>query len=226
MAVLGRHRHRNHHPVNTHEAQPVQSTYLKGVDVAHWDGRVDWNKVKAAGMSFAFAKATEGKKHVDHTFSTNWAGMQAAGLVLGAYHFGRPNQDAVAQAKHFYDVVKPTSGDLPLVLDLEVPDGERPAAIWSWAQAFLAEIESLSGQPAIFYSYGPFWLNEMGNPKDNLNCPLWEAAYISKAMVPNAWTDWTFWQYTEKGKVDGIHHHVDMNYFRGTLTELDQLTYS
>jgi lysozyme len=216
----------NHHHAVKHHPHTVTPTYLRGIDVSHWDGRVDWSKVKAAGNTFAFAKATDGKTHVDHTFSTNWAGMKANGLVRGAYHFGHPKHDAVAQAKHFYDVVKPSSGDLQLVLDLEVSDGQRHATIWTWAQAFMAEIQRLSGRPAIFYSYGPFWTGDMGNPKDNKNCPLWLADYRHKAHVPHAWTDWTFWQYTSKGKVAGVHTHVDENYFRGNLAELNQLTFT
>jgi GH25 family lysozyme M1 (1,4-beta-N-acetylmuramidase) len=177
-------------------------------------------------MTFAFTKATDGLHTTDKTFSTNWIAMKTAGLIRGAYHFAHPRHDAVDQATRFFKVVQPTSGDLQLVLDLEVNDGKKPAAVWAWAQAFLAEIERLSGRPAIFYSYGPFWKEQMGNPKDNLNCPLWLADYRHTAHVPHAWTDWTFWQYTEKGTVAGVQTHVDLNHFQGTLAQLKQLTFS
>jgi lysozyme len=51
----------------------------------------------------------------DPRFSTNWAGMNAAGLLRGTYHFGHPGTDAVAHAKRFFEVVHPTHGDLPLI---------------------------------------------------------------------------------------------------------------
>jgi lysozyme len=208
-----------HHPPHA-----AKHTYLKGVDVHHGDGHVNWSKVKAAGVSFAFAKATEGKTYTDPRFSANWADMKAAGLVRGAYHYARPEKDAVAQAQRFYDVVQPTHGDLPLVLDLEKSFGKKPADVWQWAQDFLAKIESLTGQPAIFYSYGYYWHDDMGNPTDNLDCPLWLADYRSHPQVPKAWKTWTFWQYTGKGTVAGVDHRVDRNYFQGTLSQLNALT--
>src|SRR5579872_5831321 len=58
-------------------------TTLKGVDVSHYDGTINWNSAKAAGISFAFAKATQGDSYVDNTFATNWAGMKAAGVIRG-----------------------------------------------------------------------------------------------------------------------------------------------
>src|ERR1700728_5326112 len=67
---------------------------LQGVDVSHYDGTVNWTQVKAAGISFAFAKATESDNDIDPTFATNWAGMKAAGVVRGAYHFFDPSVSA------------------------------------------------------------------------------------------------------------------------------------
>ena len=55
---------------------------VKGIDVSHYQGTVNWPKVKAAGIKFAFAKATEGMTWIDPQLVTNWAGMKNAGLVL------------------------------------------------------------------------------------------------------------------------------------------------
>jgi hypothetical protein len=63
---------------------------LKGIDVSHYQGSINWKDVKNGGFSFAMAKATEGLTYVDPTFGTNYAGMHAVGLVRSAYHFGRP----------------------------------------------------------------------------------------------------------------------------------------
>jgi lysozyme len=187
---------------------------------------VDWNQVKSSGAAFAFAKSSEGMGFTDHKFSANWAAMKAAGLVRGAYHYGLIKEDAVAQAKRFYKLVQPTHGDLPLVLDLEGGgnDNQTPAAFWSWTQAFLGEIESLTGRPAIIYVGGFFWHTNVGNPKDNLNCSLWLADHTHKPHIPLAWKDWTFLQYTDKGKVAGVKTNVDRDYFNGTLADLLKLT--
>jgi lysozyme len=235
MAVNTQHRHRDHRPRqhgavhHTHPAAPaVTPTYLRGIDVSHHNGTVDWNQVRAAGMTFALAKATDGKaRHADHTFSANWAGIKAAGLIRGAWHFAHPGlkPDAAAEAKKFFKVVQPTHGDLPLILDLEKSDDLKPAAVWAWAKAFLAEVEALTGRPGIFYSYASFWIEDMGNPKDNLNCPLWLAAYVHhKPRIPRAWTDWTFWQYAQMVATPGTTKGAEQDYFRGTLADLQKLT--
>ena len=73
--------------------------YADGVDVSHWQGSMSWTKVKAAGMQFAFMKATESTTYTDTQFATNWAGAQAVGLYRGAYHFARPSTSAGSAAK-------------------------------------------------------------------------------------------------------------------------------
>ena len=125
---------------------------LRGIDVSHHQGDVDWKKVKGSGVAFAFAKATEGETYTDPKFARNWAGMREAGLVRGAYHFGRPGHDPVAQARHFVKAVGARSGDLQLALDLEKDDGKSPAEVWDWTKRFLAEIKLLTGRPGIIYT--------------------------------------------------------------------------
>jgi lysozyme len=186
---------------------------------------VNWTRVRDSGRVFAIAKATEGTTYTDPSFAANWAGMRAAGLIRGAYHFGHPGSDAVTQADRFVNVVRPVGGDLQLVLDLEVTDGRTPAQVWSWTQAFIARIQSRTGRPGIIYTGFYFWRDRVGNPADNLNCPLWIAAYgVSAPMVPRAWSTWSFWQYSDTGSVPGVTGNVDLDYFNGTLSRLRALT--
>jgi hypothetical protein len=119
---------------------------LPGIDESHHQGDVDWKKVKGSGVAFAFAKATEGETHADPKFARNWAGMREAGLVRGAYHFGRPGRDPVAQARHFVKTVGAGSGDLQLALDLEKDDDKSPAEVWDWTKRFLAEVDRQTGR--------------------------------------------------------------------------------
>jgi lysozyme len=106
----------------------VAAQHLAGVDVSSYQGNVNWGAVRRAGITFAIAKATEGTGYTDRYINSNIAGMKANGIVPGAYHFGHPGIDAVAQANRFCDVVyaangRSFSGMLQLVLDLEVTDG-------------------------------------------------------------------------------------------------------
>jgi lysozyme len=207
-------------------APAARAQNTPGLDVSHWQGTIDWNSVKNAGYVFAFAKATEGLTYKDPNFAANWQGMKSVGLIRGAYHFGHPGQDPIAQADFFVNTVRPVSGDLQLVLDLEVTDGKTPAQVWAWTQAFCARVKMRTGRPGIIYTGFYFWRDSVGNPTNNLNCPLWLAAYVSdpSTYVPPAWGTWSFWQYTSSGSVPGISGNVDLDYFHGSVTTLKKLT--
>jgi lysozyme len=197
---------------------------VQGIDVSHYQGTINWASVKNSGKAFAICKATEGTTFTDSKFATNWAGMKSAGLIRGAYHFGRPGTDPVVQANKFCDVVRPTSGDLQMVLDIETTDGKSPRQVRSWIVAFLNRIQARTGRPGIIYTGFYFWRDSAGNGS-NLNCPLWLAAYTSSPTnyVPAAWSTWSFWQYTSSGSVPGISGNVDRNAWNGSLTALSRL---
>jgi lysozyme len=198
---------------------------VQGIDVSHWQGNIDWFSVANSGIAFAFAKATEGLTYMDPQFDTNWANMQAAGIIRGAYHFGHPGSDPIAQADFFLNTVQPVSGDLQMMLDLEVTDGQTPAQVWNWTQAFIGEIQAQTGAPGIIYTGFYFWRDRVGNPLNNLNCPFFLAAYVSNPdpYVPPAWSTWSFWQYSDTGRVPGISGNVDTDAWNGSIDNLYNL---
>jgi lysozyme len=197
---------------------------VQGIDVSHWQGAVNWASVKSSGKTFAFCKATEGTTYTDSRFASNWAAMKSAGLVRGAYHFGRPGSDPVTQANRFCDVVRPTTGDLQMVLDIEATDGKTPTQVRSWIVSFINRIKVRTGRPGIIYTGFYFWRDSAGNGS-NLDCPLWLAAYTSSptAYVPAAWSTWSFWQYTSTGSVPGVSGNCDRNAWNGSATSLNNL---
>ena len=79
---------------------PSPSNYeVSGIDVSKYQGDIDWNSVRAAGVRFAWIKATEGGDRVDEKFAQNWAAAKAAGVPRGAYHFAywcRPMEEQAA----------------------------------------------------------------------------------------------------------------------------------
>lgn len=197
---------------------------IQGIDVSHWQREVDFGQVADAGVTFCFCKATEGLTFIDPRFAVNWPAMKAAGLLRGAYHFGRPAADPRAQADFVHDTVRPTTGDLPLVLDLEQDDGVEPAAVRAWTEAFVARLRELLGVPPIIYTGLYFW-RDKADDGDALDCPLWLPAYVEDPAkyVPQAWSHWTFWQYTSKGSVAGVRGNVDRDAWHGDRTALDAL---
>jgi len=197
---------------------------IQGVDVSHYQGSINWTSVKNSGKSFAFCKATEGTTYKDPTFATNYAGIKSAGMIRGAYHFGRPGSDPTTQANFFYNTVKPVSGDLQMMLDIEATDGKTPSQVRSWIVTFINRIKTLSGNPGIIYTGFYFWRDSAGNGS-NLDCPLFLAAYNTSPAnyVPAAWPYYTFWQYTSSGSVSGISGNVDRDAFNGSTAGLNAL---
>jgi lysozyme len=200
-----------------------------GIDVSHYQGRVNWPLVAGSGVKFAFAKATEGTTWVDVEFSRNWAGMQEVGLFRSAYHFARPGQDPESQVAHFAAVVGPLGfRDLPPVLDLEVNDGHPKAAVLEWAKAFLRKGRELFGRRLIIYT-GGFWRDKLANDKDLffVEHDLWLAAYNTSPQLVGGWTKYAFWQYTEgrlnsPADIRGVPP-CDQDRFQGSEQDLEAL---
>src|SRR2546425_2391302 len=78
-----------------------------GIDVSHYQGTINWSSVKAAGIEFAWAKATEGSATGDTYFTANETGAKVAGVPIGAYHFAHPELHAPdVEAAQFWNTAK------------------------------------------------------------------------------------------------------------------------
>lgn len=198
------------------------STTIEGIDVSHYDGTITWSSVKSSNIDFAFMKATEGTSFVDSQFSANWSGAKANGIVRGAYHFFHSNVDPTAQANHFLSVVGSIeAGDLPLVIDLEVDDGESASTVASTALTFLEAVEAGSGRTPIVYTGPSFFSSTLGDPPGFDKYPLWIANYgVSCPTVPDEWSSPTFWQDDDSATINGIGSACDHNFFNGSLGDL------
>ena len=95
-----------------------------GIDVSNWQGNIDWEQVKADGYTFAWAKSTEGMTYTDPMFVNNMENGLNANVVMGAYHFARPDNNTPQEdAANFLNVASAYIGNgfMPPVLDLENP---------------------------------------------------------------------------------------------------------
>ena len=206
---------------------PMPATTTEGIDVSHWQGPIDWTQVAAAGKRFAFLKASEDTTYEDPTYPTNRAGARAAGLYVGAYHFGQPSTtvgDATAEADHFIDTAAPAGGDLLPVLDLERSGGLGQAELTAWVREYLERIYQRIGVRAVIYCSPNFWRNYLGdttwfaaNGYEILWVAHWTTAVAPTVAAGNwAGNGWTFWQYTSDGSVPGISGRVDLDHYNGT----------
>ena len=76
-----------------------------GIDVSNWQGNVDWEEVAGDGYTFAWAKATEGMTYTDPMFFNNMENGIDANIVMGAYHFARPDNNSPQEdAANFLNV--------------------------------------------------------------------------------------------------------------------------
>lgn len=217
-------------PVLPTKEAPSLDGRLAGIDISHWNHAIDWNKVAADGISFAIAKATEGGTFRDDRYLANRAGAKAAGLAFTAYEYARPSRrvnDAVRDADHFLEVAQLTDDDLVPVLDLEETGGLGKARLRRWVDAWSDRVYDELGVRPMIYVSSSFWKHPMRNTTDHaaLGHPLWIAHWhVTNPWVPGQmWNDrdWTIWQWTSDGAVNGIRGRVDLNVYNGTdLTPL------
>ncbi len=215
-------------------ARPVVAAgpYLEGIDVSRWQGQPSWRDVKAAGIRYVIAKATQGTTTVDPEYARNRTRLRANKIPFSAYHFAGPDStpgDAVAEADHFVNTARLDGSNLLPVLDLERHNDMTPEFLREWAAAWLARVEERLGVKPMIYTSPSFWVDRMGNTTwfaDN-GYRLWIAHwYVESPSVPAAnWGGhgWTLWQYdiTAKGSVNGINARIDRDRYAGaTLAPL------
>lgn len=207
-----------------------------GIDVSNHNPRIDWQAVKNANISFAFARATEGKTFVDRKFTTNWSGMKEAGIIRGAYHFFRASKTAEEQVDNFLRVVDDVleSGDLPPVVDLEAWPKNTVGKEWrnislekriNLAKTWLEKIEQATAKKPIIYTSQSFWQEFMNDSQEFIDYPLWVAHYTSRGNPNVPAHNWggkgyTFWQHTDRGSLAGVSGSVDRNRFKNSFQEL------
>lgn len=198
-------------------------TSVDGIDVSPWNPNINWPQVKMGGRDFAFIKATEGDNYVSPVFRSDWAAAKNSGVLRGAYHFFRPSDDPVAQARLFLNTMGTLGADdLPVVFDWEVSDGVSASVQIQRAQIWLDIVEEATGKIPIIYTGPSFW-NSLGNPPQFVRYALFIANYqVSCPWIPAPWSDWTFWQQGDNGVVSGINGNVDDDVFNGSLQELKQ----
>lgn len=220
------------HEGRTPTARPSATTLaagttVRGLDVSHWQGTVDWPSVRAEGARFTYMKATEGTGYTDPQFRANYTGSYAAGLVRGAYHFALPDRSSGrAQADFFVDHGGGWSADgrtLPPLLDIEYDPygptcyGLTPAAMVRWVRDFSDQVKARTGRSPALYTTANWWTTCTGDATGIARTdPLFVARYSSAVgTLPAGWTRWRFWQFADSGTFPG-----DQDLFQGTMTQL------
>ncbi len=193
---------------------------VHGIDVSHYQKKIDWDKVASQDIQFAFIKATEGETYKDSFFCENWVKMKAAGIKRGAYHFFRPTLSAEMQAANFIEMAELGDGDFAPVLDLEVTDNVSPEVLRAQVDRWLHIVENHFKIKPIIYTYQNFFNDHLAGHYEGY--PIWIARYTSWRK-PRLYSNqnWHFWQYGNRGRLQGIEGPVDFNVFQGSVEELE-----
>jgi lysozyme len=194
---------------------PSRASYpVQGIDVSHHQGTIDWNRVRADGVEFAYIKATEGADMRDARFTENWRGANQAGIKRGAYHFFTLCRLARDQAENFIALVPRDADALPYALDLEFGGNcsARPAraVILAEITTFIQMVEAHSEKPMVLYMTKEF--EDEYKVSEAIDRSLWLRSIF---FPPDYATHpWVMWQASNLRAVDGISGSVDWNVVR------------
>ena len=197
---------------------------VHGIDLSRHQSKVNWDAVAAEGISFAFVKATEGRRYSDTFYCRNWEEMKRVGIKRGAYHFFRPSLDAKEQADNFIATVDMQYGDLPPVVDVEVDDDMSREEVGKQLKEWLYLVEIKYSIRPIIYTHYKFYNKFIAGEFDKY--PIWIAKYGGEAPRLGGSARWWFWQYGNRGKIKGIDGYVDFNVFYDSREELDKICLS
>ena len=220
----------------TAPAAPVSR--VLGIDVSHHQGRIDWPRMRKAGVRFALIKATEGTKFVDSRLVRNWTGALDAGIIPGAYHVVRLDGPTLQeQAAHYCGAVQDLPGGamLPPALDVETRHIDAvaregpadPALAVSRLLVWLQYVEARTHRRPLIYLSARGVRHLGGHHTPLIAYPLWlceyRAASGAVAEPPPGWSGWDLWQWTSSasGRRYGVSSSkVDLDWWRGDLRGL------
>lgn len=209
---------RDENDICTYEDDNYTSSF--GIDVSHYQGEIDWQAVKNAGVEFAFIRAgyrgySEGVLHEDTWFRTNMDQAVKAGIEVGVYFFSQAvnAEEAAEEAGFLLSLIQ----DYPVsecVYDLEISSEEERASSndqninTEAALAFCRKIRE-SGYTPLVYGSKSFLYHDVRMVDLQDETEFWLAAYGTE--TPEFPYVFSIWQYSCTGQIDGIDTDVDMN---------------
>ncbi len=190
-----------------------------GIDVSEWQGEIDWQQVRSAGVEFVMIRigwrgSEQGVLSVDTMAQTYYEGAVAAGLRVGGYFFSQAinPEEAQEEARFVLDTVKDWQIDMPIAYDWEyISDESRTASVdnatlTQCVAAFCSEIEQ-AGYSSMLYFNTHHAVHRL-DLEVLRDFGFWFALYDGMLN-----TDFRvdMWQYTDRGSVPGIEGNVDIN---------------
>lgn len=198
-----------------------QASTRQGIDVSYYQGEIDWNAVKQAGIEFAILRvgfrgwSEDGSYNEDPLFRQNLEQAKAAGLQVGAYFFSQAitPEEAYAEGEYVCDLLAGAELDLPVYFDweqLDEPDartaGMHEQDLTNFCLAFAAPLREAGYRPGLYF------YTSLGEHNYDLGLlqefDLWQA---EPGAAPEFSSGFTMWQYSYTATLPGIEHPVDLN---------------
>lgn len=213
-------------------------TNIVGPDVSFYQDsnatpqKIDFTKMKSSGAEFVIIRAGQ-NLWADPDFKDYWRESKGI-LPRGSYFYYDNRIDPKKQAETYFGQFWTDFGELPMFCDFEDATNVGPYKGWKHWYTFIERLKVLVPNKEIgIYTAYYYWLENTSHVGISSasteyfkQFPLWVANYgVTSPLVPKPWTDWTFWQYTDKG--DGTLYgveskNIDMNYFNGDISKFNQ----
>jgi len=184
---------------------------IKGIDVSRWQGDIDWKRVKADGVQFAFTRIGAYDFSLDSKYKANVKGANSVGIPIGVYYYStaRTVEEARAQAQFVIYSLQGYTISYPVVIDLEddsISDLSRQE-LADIAKAFCDEVEAAGYIPMLYCNEN--WIKNYIDRSRLDGIEMWIAAYCN---VYNTNISRDIWQSCSTGRVDGIDGDVDIDF--------------
>jgi GH25 family lysozyme M1 (1,4-beta-N-acetylmuramidase) len=212
------------------QGNEIQS--LVGIDVSEHNGVIDWKKVKAAGVDFAFIRVGVrtyggGDAELDDNYKTNIKGAIAAGIKVGVYFFSQAItvEEAVEESDMLLDAIAPYDITFPVVYDWEIISGDDARTdivkVEDFTDLAIAFCENVKNNGYVPMIYTSLRLSYLKYDLSRLTAyDFWLANWTDETSY---YYKYNIWQYASDGTVDGISGNVDLNIavvdYSGELSE-------
>jgi lysozyme len=204
------------------------------IDISAHSTVSDFRLVRASNIRAVIHKASEGDFYADPKCAERRSQAEAAGLLWGAYHFGKGDASGAQQAAFFLESCRPGPKTL-LALDIEPNEGDPSNSMTlEQAEAFVQAVSSATGRLPLIYVHATWANGGMRiTPRSILaRCGLWIVDYHESPTIPLAWakSGWRLWQYASdeyagrrnRGRTRAIQglNRCDRNLFSGDVAAL------
>jgi lysozyme len=192
-----------------------------GTDVSEAQGDVPWRSLAQAKLPFVFIKATEGTTLIDPKFEQNWRMAKMCGIPRGAYHVIHPFEPTAEQAKFYLAQLQGDYGELPPVLDIELPTGEPfppPESYVDSVTTWLDMVQQASGHKGMLYFEHWYYQDILGASPKLHPYRIWAAQYNDHMPEGFVKWPWSFWQHDKP--VSWAERMWDQDRFNGTQKQL------